>query len=388
MRAASGIALAALLLVSPTSAHDAHQSRKLQSSTAGTGGRQTACHLSLQQGEQRQAGCEALAAPNVTLATDLITKFLVVGDWGRDGDMNQSEVADLMTKVASGFQPNFIISSGDNFYESGLSSTSDKMFQTSFTDIYTDNTLQVPWYLVLGNHDYGEVKDGYDDHCAVTDRQNCGNHCCWSPLHQLSVELTERDWRWNLQRQFSMTLGTKDAEIFFVDTSPFIERYRDKPWADAPGGLLSQSWAAQLAELETSLAKSDADWKIVVGHHPVISNGKHGGTEELQQHLQPLLEEYGVQAYFCGHDHNLQHLDSRKVAYIVSGAGSKIRAGWAGDQQPAKFLHDGSGFVAVTLSRGKMGLEFYGIPSEKPLYSVNIPRSSRHDSMVGLHPAR
>ena len=63
----------------------------------------------------------------------------------------------------------------------------------------------------------------------------------------------------------------------------------------AAGGLLSQSWAAQLAELETHLAKSDADWKIVVGHHPVISNGKHGGTEELQQHLQPLLEEYGVQ---------------------------------------------------------------------------------------------
>ena len=63
----------------------------------------------------------------------------------------------------------------------------------------------------------------------------------------------------------------------------------------AAGGLLSQSWAAQLAELETDLAKSDADWKIVVGHHPVISNGKHGGTEELQQHLQPLLEKYGVQ---------------------------------------------------------------------------------------------
>ena len=47
-----------------------------------------------------------------------LTAALQVGDWGRDGDMNQSEVADLMTKVASGFQPNFIISSGDNFYES------------------------------------------------------------------------------------------------------------------------------------------------------------------------------------------------------------------------------------------------------------------------------
>ena len=33
----------------------------------------------MQQGEQREAGCAKLAAPNTTLATDLITKFYVVG---------------------------------------------------------------------------------------------------------------------------------------------------------------------------------------------------------------------------------------------------------------------------------------------------------------------
>ena len=76
---AAGIALAVLLLGGPTSAHDAHQSRKLQSSTAGTEGSQTECHPSVQQAEQRGAGCEVLAAPNTTLAADLITKFFVVG---------------------------------------------------------------------------------------------------------------------------------------------------------------------------------------------------------------------------------------------------------------------------------------------------------------------
>ncbi len=30
------------------------------------------------------------------------------------------------------------------------------------------------------------------------------------------------------------------------------------------------------------------------GHHPVFSNGDHGGTPELIGELQPVLEKYGV----------------------------------------------------------------------------------------------
>ena len=35
------------------------------------------------------------------------------------------------------------------------------------------------------------------------------------------------------------------------------------------GGILEQSWEAQLLELEGRLARSGAQWKLVVGHHPV-----------------------------------------------------------------------------------------------------------------------
>jgi len=37
-----------------------------------------------------------------------------VGDWGREGNLNQSEVARAM--AASGSEPDFVISTGDNFY--------------------------------------------------------------------------------------------------------------------------------------------------------------------------------------------------------------------------------------------------------------------------------
>lgn len=50
------------------------------------------------------------------------------------------------------------------------------------------------------------------------------------------------------------------------------------------GGIREQSWMASLAELEAALAESAAGWKLVVGHHPVRSNGvEHGDTPELQR---------------------------------------------------------------------------------------------------------
>lgn len=61
------------------------------------------------------------------------------------------------------------------------------------------------------------------------------------------------------------------------------------------GGLSSQDWREQLAALRASLRASQAEWKIVIGHHPPRTNGHHNNTVELMQHLEPVLQ---VRAYF------------------------------------------------------------------------------------------
>jgi hypothetical protein len=39
-----------------------------------------------------------------------------------------------------------VISTGDNFYESGLTGPDDTQFSTSFSEIYTQESLQTTWY--------------------------------------------------------------------------------------------------------------------------------------------------------------------------------------------------------------------------------------------------
>ena len=40
----------------------------------------------------------------------------------------------------------FVVSVGDNFYETGLTGVDDPTFAVSFTDIYTAPSLQTTWY--------------------------------------------------------------------------------------------------------------------------------------------------------------------------------------------------------------------------------------------------
>ncbi|GAB4819676.1 hypothetical protein N2152v2_006722 [Parachlorella kessleri] len=328
------------------------------------------------------------ASPSSAEAAGPYPSFLVLGDWGRDGDFNQSRVAAMMALKAEELQPNFVISTGDNFYEAGLVSPEDPQFESSFSQIYHHASLQVPWHAVLGNHDYGEVQDATP---KKPRKQSCGggdkSECYYSPLHQasrqgnalLDVRLRQRDSRWHCERSFSLSLAGGRVDIFFIDTTPMNDLYLSKPWADNKGGILEQSWQDQVQEFESRLARSTAEWKIVVGHHPVRSN--HAESEDkwrdMEDRVQPLLTKYGVQLYLCGHDHTLQYIynPSQPTHYVVSGAGSQTyNVFYRDDDSP--FQYGFNGFVAVDVEVDSMRVEFLGIDSAAPLFVVDIPRNA------------
>jgi acid phosphatase len=285
----------------------------------------------------------AISAPNLN--------FLVVGDWGRDGNEHQREVAVQMGKAAETLASQCVISVGDNFYEDGVQSTSDPLWRSSFEDIYSAPSLQVPWYVALGNHDYRGVPQAQLDYSRISKRWRMPSRYYKVPGSQI---------------------GAPHLDLFVIDTSPLVHKYRKDVHSAIAENVASQDVSAQLRWLDAQLSQSVAPWKLVVAHHTVHSGGSgHGDTPETTELIQPLLLKHGVQAYINGHDHDLQHIRRGGVDYLCCGAGSEVRPVQA--VTGTLFCTARSGFAAVRSSPDSLSLEFRDFTGAI-LYRGEIPR--------------
>ena len=137
-----------------------------------------------------------------------------------------------------------------------------------------------------------------------------------------------------------------------------------------------------------TIASSSVPYIIVSGHFPVWSIAEHGPTKCLVERLRPLLHKYNVSAYFCGHDHNLQHIRDdylgHTVDYVVSGASNFIDDNTTHiDSIPPKSLQfnwaDKSkvvngGFVMAQATRQNITLTFYETTGKTLYQTVIRPR--------------
>ncbi|XP_020222430.1 purple acid phosphatase 3 isoform X2 [Cajanus cajan] len=271
-------------------------------------------------------------------------RFLVIGDWGRNGADNQSLVAFQMGVIGEKMEIDFVISTGDNFYDNGLTGVYDPAFEESFTNIYTAPSSQKKWYNVLGNHDY---------------RGNA--------MAQISPVLGYRDNRWVCFRSY--VVNSENVDLVFVDTTPFVKKY----FIDTKGhsydwrGVLPRKRyiSKLLRDVDLALRQSTATWKVVIGHHTIKSVGHHGDTQELLIHLLPVLQANNVDLYINGHDHCLEHISSldSSIEFLTSGGGSRA---WRGDEkgrkgEEMKFYYDGQGFMSVHISQIQLQIAFYDV---------------------------
>ena len=61
---------------------------------------------------------------------------------------------------------------GDNFYFDGVKNDQDFRFSKTFEDVYTDKSLQIPWYVIAGNHDHHRNVSGEIDYTRLSKRWN------------------------------------------------------------------------------------------------------------------------------------------------------------------------------------------------------------------------
>lgn len=263
-------------------------------------------------------------------------RFLAIGDWGGQASYpyyteEQWETAQGMARVASAGgtelfnehdrpAASFVLSLGDNFYWNGFQEGIDveTRYEYTFEKVYHHEELQLPWYIIAGNHDY-----------------------CGDITKQLILSENPNN-RWNfpdynhrIVREFSLDDDSPPVklEIIMIDTiqlagnecfppeEGFSAEYFAPPTGPAADEASLEQAAVTIDWIETALKESDADYLIVAGHYPIYSACSHGGTPELLSTLDPLLRKYGVTAYLSGHEHCQFHFSLEGMEYILSGAG-------------------------------------------------------------------
>lgn len=286
-----------------------------------------------------------LLAASASRASEPELAFAIIGDWGK-GNPEQHKDAAALGRVAGTYNARFVISTGDNFYPRGVKNVYDSKWQTLFEDVYSAPSLKIPWHIVLGNH----------DHRGSTSAQ---------------IAYSRTSSRWRLPAEFyrhsEIIGGGVGVDFFFLDTTPLYQATRGlrKLW---PFENEQYDW------LRRELAASKAEWKIVIGHHPVFSGGPHGSTQILIDKLKPLLEQYGVDAYFNGHDHALEHVVTDGVNYFTVGTG----AGGTRSQpiEGSRFSGSPTGFMMAKLHRTDLQVEFFD-DTGASIYRAEIPHSPR-----------
>ncbi|MCB2222372.1 MAG: metallophosphoesterase [Bacteroidetes bacterium] len=83
----------------------------------------------------------------------------------------------------------------------------------------------------------------------------------------------------------------------------------------------------QLEWIENDLSSTTKEWKIVVMHEPGWSAGgsssgsPHPNNEDVQNLLQPLCEQYGVQLVFGGHNHYFAKACKNGIYHLTAAGG-------------------------------------------------------------------
>ena len=260
--------------------------------------------------------------------------FTMIGDWGKPGNMKrQMEVAQGMTDYLSErtIKPEAMFLMGDNFYGKMEGGVECPRFKTQFSDIYPREVFPGPCYAILGNHEYDdqpkvkiEAQIGYADFNPKTR---------WSMPH-----------KW-----YRLELGPEKNPLMTV-------LCLDSNYSNRRDQLTPEEREEQLAWLKEELAKPrKTPWLVVNGHHPLYSCGHYGDFPEMIAEWGELFRKHKVHFYFCGHEHDLQHLEfeDHPTSFVISGGGGAPIRAPEEDPERGPFVEGVLGFTHLEVTAKK-----------------------------------
>ena len=193
-------------------------------------------------------------APDYSVQPQVIA---VVGDFG-SGRAAESRVSKMVAK----WNPSVVVTAGDNNY-------TKKSYERMVKKYYPQ-----PLVAATGNHDYLVGINRFDSF--------------------FNKDSQSRNYVYH---------AASGADFFILDSTAGLESKTIRSQ--------QQSWLTQ------QLAISNANFKIVVLHHPPYSSSKHGSTKVYQWPYA----EMGADLVISGHDHTYERIERWSGIYIVDGTG-------------------------------------------------------------------
>ena len=246
-------------------------------------------------------------------------RFAAIGDYGSAGP-NELAVANLVKS----WNPDFIITLGDNNYEVGSDSTIDANIGQYYHEYiypykgsYGDGSLNNKFYPSLGNHDWAaQNAEPYLNYFEL-------------PGNERYYDFTE-----------------KNIHFFVLDSDP-----------NEPDGIDENSLQAKW--LKDALQNSSSQmWNVVYFHHPPYSSGPHGSTAYMRWPFR----KWGADIILSGHEHNYERLYSDSLFYVVNGLGGKsIYSFLAPIPESLVRYNDNYGAMFIESSNSEMIFKFINV---------------------------
>jgi tartrate-resistant acid phosphatase type 5 len=223
--------------------------------------------------------------------------FAVIGDYGLDlwkpkshpddgakpherRNPHAARVADLV----AGWNPDFVVTTGDNNYPKGEAATIDAnvgkyyaAFIGDYQGAHGPGAAFNRFFPALGNHDWDAPGAG------------CRAHVDYFALP-------------GNERYYDVVRGP--VHLFVLDSDP------REPDGTRPGSK-QHAWFVKVA------TASRAPFRVVVCHHPPHSSGEHGGAPDADWGF----ESHGIDLVLSGHDHDYERIERDGITYVVNGAG-------------------------------------------------------------------
>lgn len=337
--------------------------------------------------------------------------FYLVGDAGKSpmGGMSDALTAFNIYLKDKNTKGDYAIFLGDNIYPAGLPKKDEKGREEAVNaldaQVKSLSAFKGDVVFIPGNHDWYakglkglKRQEKYIEDALGKNTFQPENGC---PLESIDV--------------------SESIQLIVIDTEWYLENWNDHPTINDECEIKTRE--RFFTEVEGELKKAQNKTIVFAMHHPMFTNGSHGGKYAAIKHLFPFqqkiplpiigsfitqlrtqggvsiqdrynerynelmsrLETMAIDSenlvFVSGHEHTLQYIEEETIKQIVSGSGAK--KSYAEISDNGLFSYGGEGFAELTIFKdGSSWVRYYGAEQGNPklLFSKEIfPPTEKYD---------